>query len=102
MLLKFDFITKEIIENHDIYFDASTEFEDIRPTYFITKEKSQKIINFMKKDNLGITKTSLSQELNMHMNTLAKYLILLEKYNVIVKKKIDKINLYFLSEKSAQ
>lgn len=102
MLLKFDFITKEILENHDIYFNASTEFEDIRSNYFITKEKSQKIINFMKRDNLGITKTSLSQELKMHMNTCAKYLTLLEKYKVIIKKKIDNKNLYFLSEESAQ
>ena len=101
MLLKFDFISKKILENHEIYFDATTELEDISSTYFTTKEKSQKIINFMKKDNLGITKTNLSQELNMHMNTLAKYLILLEKYDVIVKKKIDNKNLYFLSEKSA-
>jgi len=102
MLLKFDFITKEILENHDIYFNADTEFEDIRPMYFITKEKSQKIINFMKKDNLGITKTNLSHELNMHMNTITKYLTLLEKYDVIVKKKIDNKNLYFLSEMPAQ
>ena len=101
MLLKFDFITKEILENRDIYFDASTEFDDIRFMYFTSKEKSQKIINFMKRDDLGITKTTLSQELKMHMNTLAKYLTLLEKYKVIVKKKIDSKNLYFLSEKSA-
>ena len=101
MLLKFDFISKKILENHEIYFDATTELGDISSTYFTMKEKSQKIINFMKKDNLGITKTNLSQELNMHMNTLAKYLTLLEKYDVIVKKKIDNKNLYFLSEKSA-
>ncbi len=101
MLLKFDFISKKILENHEIYFDATTEIEDISSTYFTTKEKSQKIISFMKKDNLGITKTNLSQKLNMHMNTLAKYLILLEKYDVIVKKKIDNKYLYFLSEKSA-
>ena len=60
------------------------------------------IINFMKRDNLGITKNNLSQQLKMHMNTLAKYLTLLEKYEVIVKKKIDNKNLYFLSVKSAQ
>jgi predicted transcriptional regulator len=52
----------------------------------------------MKKDNLGITKTNLSQELSMHMNTLAKYLNLLEKYGIIVKKKIDNRYLYFLSK----
>ena len=102
MLLKFDFISKKNLENHEIYFDTTTEIEDISSTYFTTKEKSQKIINFMKKDNLGITKTNLSQELNMHMNTLAKYLNLLEKYELIVKKKIDNKNLYFLSEKSAK
>ncbi len=101
MLLKFDFISKKILENHEIYFDATTEIEDISSTYFTTKEKSQKIISFMKKDNLGITKTNLSQKLKMHMNTLAKYLILLEKYDVIVKKKIDNKYLYFLNEKSA-
>ena len=102
MLLKFDFISKKILENHEIYYDATTEIEDISSTYYTSKEKSQKIISFMKKDNLGITKTNLSQELNMHMNTLARYLSLLEKYEVIVKKKIDKKYLYFLSEKSAQ
>lgn len=102
MLLKFDFITKEILENHDIYFNASTEFDNIKMKYFTTKEKSQKIINFMKKENLGITKTNLSHKLKMHMNTIAKYLNLLEKYDVIAKKKIDNKNLYFLNEKSAQ
>ena len=79
MLLKFDFITKEILENYDIYFNASIEFDDLKLNYFTTKEKSQKIINFMKKENLGITKITLSQELKMHMNTLAKYLNLFEK-----------------------
>lgn len=98
MLLKFDFISKEILENHEIYYDTTTEFEDISSKYFTTKEKSQKIINFMKKDNLWITKTTLSQELSMHINTLAKYLNLLEKYGVIIKKKIDNNYLYFLSE----
>ena len=93
-----NFISKEILENHEIYFDATTEFEDKKAEYFIAKVKSQKIINFMKNDNLGNSKTKLSHELNMRMNTLAKYLHLLEKYGVIVKKKIDNKYLYFLSE----
>ncbi len=98
MLLKFNFISKEILENHEIYFDTTTEFKDKKAKYFTTKVKSQKIINFMKNDNLGCSKTKLSHELNMHMNTLAKYLNLLEKYGVIVKKKIDNRYLFFLSE----
>ena len=98
MLLKFEFITKEILENHEIYFDASSEFDDKKLKYVTSKEKSQKIISFMKNDNIGITKTHLSQELKMHMNTCAKYLDLLEKHDVIVKKKIDNNYLYFLRE----
>lgn len=98
MLLKFECITKEHLENHEIYFDARAEIDDIKLKYFTTKEKSQKIISFMKNDNIGITKTHLSQELKMHMITIAKYLNLLEKYDVIVKKKIDNKYLYFLRE----
>jgi predicted transcriptional regulator len=98
MLLKFDFICKEMLENHEIYFETCTEIDNMKLKYFKTKEKSQKIISFMKNDNIGISKTNLSQELKMHMNTLAKYLNLLEKFNVIVKKKIDNNYLYFLRE----
>lgn len=60
MLLKFDFICKEMLENHEIYFDICTEINNMKLKYFTTKEKSQKIISFMKNDNIGITKTYLS------------------------------------------
>ncbi|NVM17062.1 MAG: hypothetical protein HWN80_05050 [Candidatus Lokiarchaeota archaeon] len=98
ILLKFDCIHKETIENHEIYFDVSKEHKEIIANYFTSKEKSKKIIHFLEKDNIGVTKTNLSHKLNMHMNTLDKYLNLLEKYDVIVKKKIDNRNLYFLKE----
>jgi predicted transcriptional regulator len=96
MLIKFDFIHKEVLENHEVYFDATKELEEIISKYFISKEKSKEIIHYLKNDDIGVTKTNLSHELNMHMDTLSKYLKLLEKYDVIVKKKIDNRNLYFL------
>ncbi|MFX0047125.1 MAG: hypothetical protein ACFE8G_03050 [Candidatus Hermodarchaeota archaeon] len=99
MLIKFDFIRKEIFENHEIYFNATEVFDDIVSKYFTSKEKSREIIHYLKNDDIGVTKTTLSQELSMHMDTIAKYLKLLEKYDVIVKKKIDNRNLYFLKEK---
>lgn len=98
MLLKFDFIHKEKLENHEIYFDAKKEFQEVISTYFISKEKSKKILNYMKDDNIGITKTHLSQKLDMHINTVEKYLSLLVKYKMLVKKRIDNKNLFFLSE----
>jgi len=98
MLLKFDYIHKEQIENHEIYFDATEEIDKIALNYFTSKEKSREIVNFLKKDDSGVSKTSLSHELSMHMDTLAKYLNILEKYNVIDRKKIDNRYLYFLNE----
>jgi len=34
MLLKFDFIHKEKLENHEIYFEAKKEFQEVILTYF--------------------------------------------------------------------
>lgn len=99
MLLKFDFIQKEILENHEIYFVGTKDFDQIISNYFTSKKKSREIVKFLQKDDIGVTKTSLSHELSMHIETLTKYLNILEKYNIIVKKKIDNRNLYFLKEK---
>jgi len=99
ILIKFEFIHKEVLENHEVYFDATKEVEEIISEYFTSKEKSREIINYLKRDDLGVTKTNLSHELRMHMDTLAKYLKLLEKYDIVVKKKIDNRNLYFLKQK---
>jgi len=98
MLLKFDFIRKEKLENHEIYFGAKKEFQEVILTYFKSKEKSKKILNYIKDNNIGITKTHLSQKLDMHINTVEKYLSLLIKYKMLVKKRIDNKNLFFLSE----
>jgi hypothetical protein len=40
-----------------------------------------------RKNNIVITKTTLSKALNMHLNMLSKYYQILEKLNVILKKK---------------
>ncbi|MFX0075005.1 MAG: hypothetical protein ACFE96_06150 [Candidatus Hermodarchaeota archaeon] len=99
MLIKFDFIRKEVLEKHEIYFDATKELDEIISRYFTSKEKSRDIIDYLKNDDIGVTKTNLSHDLSMHMDTLTKYLKLLEKYDMIVKKKIDNRNLYFLKQK---
>jgi len=98
MLLKFDFIQKATLENHEVYFNSEVHFESIKKECYSTKEKSEVILNYLKQNNIGITKTQLSLDLNMHLNTVTKYLLSLEKFNIISKETISKKILYFLNE----
>jgi len=98
MLIRFDFINKEEFENHEIYFDANLDSKNTKFSYFTSKEKSKKIIEYMKDNNIGTTKTHLSMDLGMHHNTISKYLKILEELNIVKKKKTSKKTLYFLNE----
>ncbi len=98
ILLKFNFIKKDKIENHDIYFDSKYNLKDKKLRYLTSKEKSRKIIEYLKKFDYGITKTQLSKELKMHINTITKYLEMFEQVNIVFKKKISKRIIYFLHE----
>lgn len=98
MLLRFEFIKKEEFENHEIFFDSKLDSVDKKFSYFISKEKSKKIIEYLKINNFGITKTHLSMDLGIHHNTISKYLENLEELNLIIKKKTSKKTLYFLND----
>ncbi|MHA2290336.1 MAG: hypothetical protein ACXABG_16235, partial [Promethearchaeota archaeon] len=97
MLLRFDFIKREEFEHHEIYFDSSLSGKDRKFRYFASKEESKKIMDFLKVNDYGITKTHLVKSLGMHHNTVTKYLKSLEDFNMIIKKKVDKRILYFLN-----
>ncbi len=98
MLLKFEFIKKQEIENHDIYFDVNYRLRNTELMYFTSKEKSKLIIEYLKKNNVGITKTQLSTDLKIHINTATKYLTFLEQFQVVSKKKLSRKILYFLND----
>jgi predicted transcriptional regulator len=98
ILLKFNFIKMEELENHNIYFDSNFNEKDREFRYFISKERSKKIVECIKKNYFGITKTQLSIDLGMHINTITKYLESLEYFNVITKEKISKKRLFFFNE----
>ncbi|MHA1986456.1 MAG: winged helix-turn-helix transcriptional regulator [Promethearchaeota archaeon] len=98
VLQKFNFIKKEKIENHDIYFDSNFDVKSSKFAYLTSKDKSKKIINYLKNNDFGITKTQLSKNLRIHPNTISKYLKALEKFDVVVKKKVLKRVIYFLNE----
>ncbi|MFX1325193.1 MAG: hypothetical protein ACFE8N_09555 [Promethearchaeota archaeon] len=98
MLLKFEYIRKETIEKHEIYFDVNFDLDKSERVYFASKEKSRLIIEHLKKNDTGITKTNISKDLKIHINTVAKYLNLLEKFDLLVKKEFSNKTLYFLNE----
>jgi len=98
MLLKFNFIKKEKFENRDLYFDSSYDESNPRFRYFTSKEKSKKIITYLRNNDYGITKTQLSKELKMHSTTISKYLKVLAQFGIIFKKKMSKRLIYFLNE----
>jgi len=98
ILLKFNFIKKKKFENHNLYFDAKYNIKNTKLSYLTSKEKSRKIIEYLKNFDYGITKTQLSKELKMHINTVSKYLEMFEQVNIVFKKKISKRIIYFLHE----
>ncbi|MFW9867095.1 MAG: hypothetical protein ACFFEN_13450 [Candidatus Thorarchaeota archaeon] len=98
MLLKFDFIKSESIEQHEVYFDSNFDLKRSKFTYFSSKEKSKQIITYLKNNDIGITKTQISADLKIHYNTVSKYLEFLEKIEIIIKKTYSNKTLYFLNE----
>lgn len=102
MLLKFNFIKKESVDNHEIYSAPDVDIKTIELSYYISKRKSQNIINYLKQNDIGISKTKLSVDLQMHINTVNKYLKILEDYRIVSKEKHSKKSLYFLNEGAAE
>ena len=86
------------IDNHTAYFDSNIDLRDTNKLYLISKEKSKRIINYLKINNFGITKTQLSKDLKFHFYTLEKYINSLEELNIISGEKISDKILYFLKE----
>ena len=96
ILEKFNFIKKIIVDNHVIYFDSNINLRDSNKLYLISKEKCKRIINYLKINNFGITKSHLSRDLNIHRNTIEKYVNSLEEFNIITKTKRSNQVLYFI------
>ena len=94
-VLKIFKLIKEIdVDNHDIYCDKGVSFSKVKKNYFLRREKSQKIISTLNNERDGMTKTALSRTLNMHFNTVEKYLKALQEIGVIIKEKMGNKTLY--------
>lgn len=95
VLMKFGLIKSEKIDNNVIYFDSSLPLEVVMPIHFASKKKTKKIMSYLKENNIGVTKTQISNDLGIHLTTTEKYLEILVKYDYIIKEKISGKMLYF-------
>lgn len=96
----FNFINRVKIEkhyNHYIYFNKNLDSQQARIMYFTNNKKCKQIIEHLKNENEGCTKTQLSKELGMHPNTIKKYINELEVLNIVSKKRSSNKNLYYLT-----
>ena len=99
MLIEFNFINKVKIDNLELYYDSSLKVDEIERNYFISNKSSKRIINYLKENNSGISKSKISQDLNMHLYTVNKYSDILKQYGILTLKTNSNKKLYFLNER---
>ena len=98
ILLEFDYIKKSNIDNHDIYFENRLDLDTVKISYYLKNEKCIQIIDHLKSKHLGDTKTSMARNLNMHPNTIKKYINILEDLEIVLKTKESNTTIYLLNE----
>ncbi|MHA1149060.1 MAG: winged helix-turn-helix transcriptional regulator [Promethearchaeota archaeon] len=99
MLEKFNLIKKASIDNREIYFESKMNLEMVKPLYYLSNKKVELIIDYIE-SNPGTSKTSLSENVGIHFNTVSKYLKILEKYDIVNKKGKSRRNIYFLNHEN--
>ena len=93
-----EYIKKGVLKNRSIYFDSNIDFEEAKLHYFTSKERTKQIINFLSNNESGTTKTELARNLNMHLNTITKYLNEMVGFNLIYKRRSANTIIYLVNE----
>ena len=99
VLMKFNFIRNKKINGYDAYFLFSLASETDEIYHILSRDKCNKIIQFLKENNEGYSKNYLSKELNIHPNTVSKYIDRLDEFGLLIKKELPNMTLYFLNER---
>ncbi|MHA2006147.1 MAG: hypothetical protein ACXABO_01490 [Promethearchaeota archaeon] len=97
MLLRFNLIREQNLNNRKGYFESSLIPGNDRVLQTISLEKCRNIVEFLKINNKGCTKHQISKSLHMHHNTTTKYLNKLGTFNLLVRKKINQKELLYLN-----
>ena len=96
MLVRFDLIKEMKIEKNRVYYESSFDKKDIEKAYYLSNEKIISIIEYFDTNSTkGHNISKISKNLDMHFNTIKKYLNKLEELNIIQKRTISNKTLFF-------
>ena len=95
ILHKFNLIRQRNLNGHISYYDNLLNPINDIVFHIISKEKCVRIIEFLKLNNDGVTKYQISKQLQMHYNTIIKYLDNFDKFNLLIRKDINNREYFF-------
>ncbi|MFX0006943.1 MAG: hypothetical protein ACFFA7_12200 [Promethearchaeota archaeon] len=101
-LIAFDFIRERNINGHKCYFNYSLGKENDTLYVTINKEKCRKIIEFLHETKHSCTKNQISKELNMHYNTIVRYIKEIENHNLLNRIKLNNREFFTLDKQEYQ
>ncbi len=99
MLIKFSIINEFRIDNHLVYHEISIDPLEVEKAFYLSNDKAKQILDYFDENGAdGLNKSEISTNLNMHLNTVKKYLKKLVEFDIILKKKISNRYLYFINK----
>lgn len=98
VLIKFNLLRKAKIESFDAYYDSKLPPKNDKIYHIISRDKCNKIIQYLRENNEGYSKNYISKELKIHSNTISKYIEKLDEFGLLKKKRLSNKTLYFLNE----
>ncbi len=101
-LLAFEFIRERDINGQSCYFDYLLGKERDNLYITINKEKCRRIIEFLTENKNGCTKNQISKELNMHYNTIIRYIKEIDSYNLLNRINLNSREYLTLNEQEYQ
>ena len=96
ILLRFNVIRKQEFNNQIAYFDSELPLENDYILQIISRAKCSELIEYLKLNSKGCTKSQIVKTLRMHHSTVNKYLEILIDSKVVNLRILDKKNFYCL------
>jgi predicted transcriptional regulator len=97
ILLKFNMIRKQESNSQIAYFDSELPSENDYILQIISRAKCSELIEYLKLNSKGCTKSHIAKTLRMHHTTVNKYLEILIDSQLVNLRTLDKKNLYCLN-----